>query len=575
IPRVNVAVQVALRNGSGIGGVVSLLERAALHLFKPKSFTEKAYRLAYVIYKYGGASTAEIAQRALGLPSVSTIRRHAQIPMIPVCLGYPTSMETSDIIRSIFPHPVSHRIIGSVLMLDEVHCEQRPRYCACNNTILGFCRQHSAAFSLDFNSFDDVKAVFRGLDDGEIHFASEGPGAAHAHGTRPIHISGSCKREDANEHEGLISAVLDGCRATTEIHGTRPYCVASDGESKRGKALNSLTLKHELPSTSKIRPLLEKLPLLNLHCGDDDLTADKDYKHVFKRLRGLLLRDAGINIFGFVLTREHLRRHLLDCGIGAQHVSTLLNPGDYQDVILAVSLLARVMQMKPAVETTDPSMREARNALWFLGEFLGALVKPYTCPDMSLRDQLKSLSTAAHLLFAMYTSARGGLMQVQLYLDVMIMIKNVFFCVAKTQIDDPDAKFWLILLGTDRLEIVFGRMRSMIGNDCNADMLQVRERLTAAAEITAILAEYPEWDTGPRRLHLPALDRQGIILDHGIDHLNPASWRGDVAVRGVSLQTCWVLGSQSARDILNRYERPFDFSAHASIPDVDFLRPFG
>ena len=31
------------------------------------------------------------------------------------------------------------------------------------------------------------------------------------------------------------------------------------------------------------------LSLMNLKVGDNDLTADKDYKHVFKRLRNLLL----------------------------------------------------------------------------------------------------------------------------------------------------------------------------------------------------------------------------------------------------------------------------------------------
>ena len=33
---------------------------------------------------------------------------------------------------------------------------------------------------------------------------------------------------------------------------------------------------------------------MDLHVGDDDLTCDKDWKHVFKRARNLLLRARGV-----------------------------------------------------------------------------------------------------------------------------------------------------------------------------------------------------------------------------------------------------------------------------------------
>lgn len=32
-------------------------------------------------------------------------------------------------------------------------------------------------------------------------------------------------------------------------------------------------------------------------------------------------------------------------------------------------------------------------------------------------------------------------MPTQLYMDIMIMIKNVYFCVAKAKVDDPDGNF--------------------------------------------------------------------------------------------------------------------------------------
>jgi hypothetical protein len=53
------------------------------------------------------------------------------------------------------------------------------------------------------------------------------------------------------------------------------------------------------------------------------------------------------------------------------------------------------------------------------------------------------------------------------------MIKNVYFCVAKTQIDDPDGSFWIILLGSNPLEALFGKVHTIQGNDLNINQLQL------------------------------------------------------------------------------------------------------
>ena len=74
------------------------------------------------------------------------------------------------------------------------------------------------------------------------------------------------------------------------------------------------------------------------------------------------------------------------------------------------------------------------------------------------------------------------------------MIKNVLFCVAKAKIDDPDGEFWIILLGTDRLEELFGILRTMVGNDANLDILQLVSRLAGTTKVSNILAKYPQWD---------------------------------------------------------------------------------
>ena len=114
---------------------------------------------------------------------------------------------------------------------------------------------------------------------------------------------------------------------------------------------------------------------------------------------------------------------------------------------------------------------------------------------LSPDEQLTYLSAAAHLILMLYHSNKGDFIPVQLYLDIMSMIKNVYFCMAKTQIDNPIAQLWIILLGTDGLEKVFRKVQAMVGSDTNADQLQLANQIDGAVQCINILKEHPEWGT--------------------------------------------------------------------------------
>ena len=124
----------------------------------------------------------------------------------------------------------------------------------------------------------------------------------------------------------------------------------------------------------------------------------------------------------------------------------------------------------------------------------------------------------------------------------MIMIKNVIFCIAKAKVDDPNGEFFIIQLGTDRLEELFGILRTMVGNDANVDMLQLVSRLSGTMEVANILAKYPHWDSSPRCLKFNALTRESKEIPDSADHIKPPSWRGNVKLKDVSLQTSWNRG---------------------------------
>jgi hypothetical protein len=49
---------------------------------------------------------------------------------------------------------------------------------------------------------------------------------------------------------------------------------------------------------------------MNVLVGDDDITADKDSKHVIKQCQNFSIQKSGVMIDGFVVTRALLQFHL-------------------------------------------------------------------------------------------------------------------------------------------------------------------------------------------------------------------------------------------------------------------------
>ena len=104
------------------------------------------------------------------------------------------------------------------------------------------------------------------------------------------------------------------------------------------------------------------------------------------------------------------------------------------------------------------------------------------------------------------------------------MIKNVFFCVAKVKADYPMQPFFIILLGTDRLETLFRILHTMVGNNANLDVLQLALRVTATTEVSNILAKHPEWDNGLHRLQLPTTANDNEGVPKSADHIGPGAY---------------------------------------------------
>ncbi|KAJ7894909.1 hypothetical protein B0H14DRAFT_3426512 [Mycena olivaceomarginata] len=531
-----------LNHKVGIAGLMKHWFNASKHIYKPLNYTQEDYLRGLLIWRLGGARLAGIAHRALDLPSVSTLRRHSIVPNLIASSTHPKPAEIEANLRASFKE-IEERIgtegvVHQILMVDELKVEERLRWDPNTNVVLGLCREHSAGLSLEFVSENEPKLILNELRANKTHLAVEATVASVGllakdpalYSARTGLISGSCKRESGESHAKILKTALE----SSAITKLRTVNLTSDGESRRAEAIIRLTFKYSLPPSSPIHPLLHDLEFMNLMVGEDDLTGDKDYKHCFKRLRNWLLRKRGLVIGDLEITMAIVRSQLQFHGLTPVRIGNLLQPNDRQDVKLAYDLLREIWRLPTLNSDSGKPLRfiETRETFQMLGSLFRHLIFPYVCTTLSLSDQLRHLSSAAHLLLALMrkTNAGAKFMPTQLYIDLMMMIKNVFFCVAKTQVDCPAGEFWLILLGRTAW------------SDANVDLLQLALRITGTTEVSTILALFPHWDSAPRRLKLPVLSENDIEIEQRQDHITPPSWTGNVAVKNVNLRTLWILG---------------------------------
>ena len=126
---------------------------------------------------------------------------------------------------------------------------------------------------------------------------------------RPILFSGTCKMEMSEQHAKLVRTVLEACHAQSRRNNLTYHTVsvASDGEAKRGDVLVILTMTSQLSEGSPIYAQLQPLQFMNQLVGPDNITADKDFKHVIKHQRNIFMRNKGVEIQGFCY-RRHLHQ---------------------------------------------------------------------------------------------------------------------------------------------------------------------------------------------------------------------------------------------------------------------------
>lgn len=181
IPRIRTALAVQTENGAGIFGLLRTVDRAAIEVYKPKLYQMSEYQRTYLFWKLGGVFAANLGHRTMGLPSIDSARRHVATEPMRVSPGRPTVIEMESNLRIGFKSwkpPVHERKViryAASLPIDEIKVQERLRWEAATNLIIGLCREHCPAFALEFRSMQQADHILEGLrsEPQRVHLAAE------------------------------------------------------------------------------------------------------------------------------------------------------------------------------------------------------------------------------------------------------------------------------------------------------------------------------------------------------------------------------------------------------------------
>ncbi|KAJ6628497.1 hypothetical protein B0H10DRAFT_1940334 [Mycena sp. CBHHK59/15] len=586
-------LETSLNRGASAQMILAVLLRALAGLYSPRGgFNKRELDISFLVKSIGGPRLLYALQKSYGLASVSTVQRNQPIPRLLSSIGPPSQNEINQNISSFFnaaikpppSHPDCCSLPGNIVMFDGVAIEPKCRYCPYRDVITGLCREHVNRVNPKVDSLKSVEDIQKKLDadpksEDKVCFGTDATVVAVAPYARddyytavPIVVSPSDKTEKAPELADWVCTVL-GCWKTNPegeaLHGPI-WAIGSDGDHTYRLAKFIVCMTTALDPASDLYKTLSRLLGLNLRTSPDGVVATSDPKHIAKRFATLLRNLLGLMIFDSIIKPTDIIDHLSMLeNMTREKATQLLDPADKQNVPKAIALVQQLANLKNLEIPLNPVAAKQRKTINFFAEVLGSFVFPFITVSMSLSEQVRSLSKYAHLTATLFIKHGTACLTGPLYADSQAVVKNIVFTIARMQILDPNLCLYILLEGTDRLEVVFCDTRTL-DHARNFDIEQLAQKLSLGALINTTFQRNPDIDRAHRRLKL-----DGAL---GIDHVNPKSWMGNARVGDVNLAKEWKAGENDAIDLLIQYFGPsacVNFAEIFSKENCDCLRPAG
>ncbi|KAG2044115.1 hypothetical protein BDR03DRAFT_977769 [Suillus americanus] len=493
VPHLQQVIKITLDNGASVREVVNKLEDAI-----------EGCQLLYAL------------NHQISIPSIRTLRARSTFTTIMPTIGPIRPEQFDENIRNIIlnTRDGTTSLCGVSFMINKLALEEMAIHFGKYNMIGGLCWKHSNLVDPVLRTYDSAVQIAQKIHTQEVHLGKEvtviGMACFSEDELYPVLVALTCKTENAADMEVILTRAIKHWGATGADTCVGPvWSFATDGDATCHAAGHRLFVKKPLSSDSLLYATLSDMPRLNTLTGDNEVTLDLDFKHIFKCICTLIRSPAGITLNnGCIINTMMLLRYLI--WLPAQDeasVTKLLHPDDPQDVPHAIKLMQAIVTFSKSQQasidnsfSTDIDLRADLMSIKLLSDIMESILLLFININLSLTEQVQYLSRYAHLSFAIFRSHRRAFMPYQLYYNTHTMVKNLVFCIWKQQILDPGEKFFVGDSGDDHLELHFGRTQMIGGHNSGCSYSQVLDRLGAAKDIDSVFKRHPDLDPGHRHL---------------------------------------------------------------------------
>ncbi|KAJ6552515.1 hypothetical protein B0H10DRAFT_2242119 [Mycena sp. CBHHK59/15] len=340
VPGLSRLLSTSTKEGWSISKTSDMATLAIQGKYHPRNYTDFDKDLAILIYELGGGGALYALNKApIMLPSRHTIADIRRQHSLRITVGDVTMSAILENIEMLFKS-------------DEIAGDGRLCYLDETDEIAGLCK-HATSELETFKMGTDLESVrntVKAVRDGRVHIGKEFSVAAfsrHAetdYGAKPVLFMPTCKKGSWQSAAQLLQKLVEAWKLSPygeAMHGPL-LSIASDGDGTRRAALYLVCMHKKLGRDDPLYEFLSELSGLNLYTGNDGLTMDFDYKHLFKRLCTLLCSKEGMLVNTVVINKALLAQwleRLSGHDWSDESIHALLNPKDAQDVGRAITAL--------------------------------------------------------------------------------------------------------------------------------------------------------------------------------------------------------------------------------------------
>jgi len=171
----------ALHDGSGVFGLLERVDKAAQHVYLANGYQKADFEWAFLMWKLGGRSAANITFHTLGIPSIESARWHIWVSPITVSPGLPTQAEMESNISQCFLEwedvpqitTIQWRVVEMTMPIDKLKIQPHLQWDPYTNMIFGVCWEHGGSCCLEFWTIVQADILCDCLQWELIHLASE------------------------------------------------------------------------------------------------------------------------------------------------------------------------------------------------------------------------------------------------------------------------------------------------------------------------------------------------------------------------------------------------------------------